>query len=229
MEEITGEKLELYKTGCGCVSFGRTCRTPVDRIGAVLLENGKKVQWAESEKRAKAEEAAASLGKDDLFIKGANAVDREGFAGFLLGDEHGGLVMAFMPSHTVRKCPILIPVGLEKFINSVPEAERAVRGLSGYERSFGRACGYTVIGDGILVTEIEAVAILSGCRAVHVASGGIGQSAGSVVLSVEGDEQRIEELFRMLKKIKGEPPLKEWKMSCAACERHCNWPMRAEK
>lgn len=225
LEELLGEKLDLKKTPCGCIAFGRTCRTPADRIGAVLLAGGKRAVWPEEEKRRLAEETAASLGPEDLLIKGANAIDPAGFAGFLLGDAAGGLLMAFWRSHTVRKCPILIPVGLEKLIASVPEAERAMRGRDGYERSIGRGCGYAVVGDGVIVTEIEAIRLLSGCRATHVASGGIGLSAGSVVLSVEGEETRLDELFRLLKTIKGEPPLQEWKMDCTGCEKHCGLPM----
>jgi hypothetical protein len=55
-----------------------------------------------------------------------------------------------------------------------------------------------------IVTEIEALGVLAGVTAVHVASGGIGGSEGSVVLSVDGDEASLEKAFTLVKGIKGE-------------------------
>ena len=225
LEELSGEKIDLARFPCGTVAHGRTCRTPEDRLDTVIWENGC-FHVPEPLGRDSAAKAAASLGRNDLLIKGANAIDREGNAGFLLGNPYGGLILAFAQAHAVRKCPILIPVGLEKLIASVPAADRAIQGRDGYARSFGRPCGYFTLDDGIILTELEAIEILSGCRAVQVAAGGLGESAGSVTLSAEGSEAQIEQLYRILKSIKGEPPVPEWKMLCRDCEKHCDYPYK---
>ena len=60
---------------------------------------------------------------------------------------------------------------------------------------------------GKVVTEIQAFALLAGVRAYHLASGGVGGSEGAVVLSLEGDEEKVEKAFELVKSIKGEPPV----------------------
>jgi hypothetical protein len=57
------------------------------------------------------------------------------------------------------------------------------------------------------LTEIQALALLAGVEATHVASGGVGGSEGAVVLSIEGEESRVEKAFELVKSIKGEPPV----------------------
>jgi hypothetical protein len=58
---------------------------------------------------------------------------------------------------------------------------------------------------GQVVTEIQALALLAGVEATHVASGGIGGSEGAVVLSIEGEESRVAQAFELVTSIKGEP------------------------
>ncbi len=60
---------------------------------------------------------------------------------------------------------------------------------------------------GKVVTEIQALGLLAGVEATHVASGGVGGSEGAVVLSIEGEEGRVERAFELVKAIKGEPPV----------------------
>ena len=60
---------------------------------------------------------------------------------------------------------------------------------------------------GKVVTEIQAFAILACVRAYHIGSGGVGGSEGSVHLSLEGDEERVNNAFELVKSIKGEPPV----------------------
>jgi hypothetical protein len=58
---------------------------------------------------------------------------------------------------------------------------------------------------GKVVTEIQALALLAGVKATQVAAGGVGGSEGAVVLSIEGEEARVERAFELVKSIKGEP------------------------
>ena len=46
--------------------------------------------------------------------------------------------------------------------------------------------------------------MLAGVGATHVASGGIGGSEGTVVLSLEGSETAIEKAFKLVRAVKGE-------------------------
>ena len=44
-------------------------------------------------------------------------------------------------------------------------------------------------------------------KATHIGSGGVGGSEGAVVLSIEGEESKVEKAFELVKSIKGEPPV----------------------
>ena len=60
---------------------------------------------------------------------------------------------------------------------------------------------------GLVVTEIQALGILAGVGARHIASGGIGGSEGAVVLLLEGYEENIAIAWDIVQSVKGEPPL----------------------
>ena len=224
-EEILKTKIELKKYVSGLITGGKPCRTPTSKLPTIFLEDGKVIDRGSFEDEFEdSKKYMLALGKDDLYIKSANAVDQDGNAGFLIAHMVGGNVVLFTVSSSTKRVPFIIPVGLEKLVPSVIAAAKAVKGQDGYDYSFGRACGFHVVTDGIVVTEIEAIDILFGAKAVHVASGGIGGSEGSVVLSVEGTEEQIKSLYQLLKNIKGEPAVEGWKMDCKDCTKVCDYP-----
>ena len=55
-----------------------------------------------------------------------------------------------------------------------------------------------------MVTEIQALEILTGVTATHVASGGVAGSEGAVILVVEGVEAVVLKAFELVQSIKGE-------------------------
>ena len=61
--------------------------------------------------------------------------------------------------------------------------------------------------NGKVITEVQALRILTGVTATHVGSGGIGGSEGTVVLSLGGKEKAVDNAFELVKSIKGEPPI----------------------
>ncbi|MCD6465357.1 hypothetical protein J7L27_03200, partial [Candidatus Bathyarchaeota archaeon] len=60
---------------------------------------------------------------------------------------------------------------------------------------------------GLIVTEIEALKILTGVDATLVSSGGIAGAEGAVRLLVEGTKEQVEKTLSLLQTIKGEPLL----------------------
>jgi len=225
--EILQTEIDVSNFISGLTINGRQCRAPRPKIGTIFIEDGKRVDRsmiAPDDEFEDAKKYFAKLGKDDLYIKSANAVDMDGNAGFVIGHPEGGNVLLVSGPAAAKRVPVIVPVGLEKLVPSVITAARAVKGQDGYDYSFGRACGFHVISDGIIVTEIEAIDILCGAKAVHVASGGIGGSEGSVLLTVEGSKEQIEKLYKILKGVKGEKPIVSRKMDCKDCAKMCNYP-----
>ena len=56
-----------------------------------------------------------------------------------------------------------------------------------------------------VITEIDAIKILTGADSTHISSGGVGGSEGSVTLVVDGFEPEVKAVFNLLDEIKGEP------------------------
>jgi len=139
------------------------------------------------------------FGPDDVFIKGANAVDLEGNAGIFTASVKGGTIGMAWPIVTPRGCHLIIPVGLEKMVPSVIEAAKH-SGIYYFKYSTGLPAKLTPVSLGKVVTEIQAFALLAGVRAYHLAS-------GAVVFALEGGEEKVEKAFELVKSIKGEPPV----------------------
>ena len=92
-------------------------------------------------------------------------------------------------------------------------------GPGGARADFGMFC----IPNAVVITEIDALKILADVEAIHVASGGIGESAGSVVLVVQGGEANVKKAISIVESIKGEPPLPGFKGTCEKCPYICRF------
>lgn len=163
-----------------------------------VIRKGKAVEGADSNVEI------LSFGPDDVLIKGANAIDREGNAGIYTSSVKGGTIGMAWPIVIPRGCHLIMPVGLEKMVPSVFEAAKHT-GIYHFKYSTGLPAKLAPVPLGKVVTEIQAFAILAGVRAYHIGSGGVGGSEGSVQLSLEGDEETVEKAFELVKSIKGEP------------------------
>ena len=146
------------------------------------------------------------FGPDDVFIKGANAIDMEGNAGIFTASLKGGTIGRYWPIVTSRGSHLIMPVGLEKLVPSVIEAATH-SGIYYFKYSMGLPGKITPVVLGKVLTEIQAIGVLTGVRAYHISSGGVGGSEGAVVLTLEGDEKRVEKAFELINTVKGEPPV----------------------
>ena len=142
----------------------------------------------------------------DVFIKGANAIDHMGNAGICASSVTGGTIGMAWPIVTPRESHLIMPVGLEKMIPSVIEAAEH-SGIYHFKYSTGLPVKLVPVPLGKVVTEIQAFAILAGVRTYHLASGGVGGSEGAVILALEGAEESIEKAVELVKSVKGEPPV----------------------
>jgi hypothetical protein len=48
---------------------------------------------------------------------------------------------------------------------------------------------------------------MTGVKVVHVASGGVAGSEGSVILALEGDDETVRAAFELCESVKGEPDI----------------------
>jgi hypothetical protein len=199
-EELLGVPLVKANCTAGIVTDSRLSVTvPEDGLGPWVFRGG-----VRSEEPA--EEALKQFAARDVSVKGANAIDPEGNVGVLAANDVGGTIGAVWPVVTARGSHLIVPAGLEKMVPSVLAASRT---------SGNRLCKYVMgtrvslipVVNAQVVTEIQALEILTGVRAVHVASGGVGGSEGAVVLGLEGSDETVRRAFELVQSVKGEPPV----------------------
>ncbi|MDO8491299.1 MAG: hypothetical protein Q7T04_04720 [Dehalococcoidia bacterium] len=199
VEELLGIKIDKAEYSAGVIAQGSPRVNPATLPRPYVLRKGQLVDVSLSE-------AVKDFGPEDVFIKGANAVDMEGNVGILVTSNVAGTIGAALPIVTPRGSHLIMPVGLEKLVPSVLEAARKC-GIFRFKYAIGSSPGMVPVVTGKVVTEVQALAVLGGVRATHVASGGVGGSEGSVVLAVEGTEANVKRAFDLVASLKGEPPV----------------------
>jgi len=199
-EEILGVKVPKYNYAAGIICDGMlTVTKREERLLPYVLYKGQPMDMT-------TDDAAKQFGADDVFIKGANAVDPEGNAGVLVADDKGGTIGGALGCLAARGSYLIVPVGLEKLIPSVPEAARRC-GIKRFKYALGEPLGLVPLVAAKVITEVQALAILTGVKATHVASGGINGSEGAVTLVIEGTDEQVQRAWELVRSIKGEPPV----------------------
>jgi hypothetical protein len=185
----------LKKYVVGKIFKGEFRSTPEEeRLKPVVIIKGQKSEIT-------VPEALGNFTPDDVFIKGANAVDHEGNVAVLAANPKGGTVGAFWALAKARGANIICPVGLEKLVFSISDASREC-GQGLFKYSTGLKIGLLPLPGAKVITEIEAFKILFDLEATHIASGGVWGSEGSVALSVKGGEAEIDEMWKEIQNIK---------------------------
>jgi len=159
---------------------------------------------------------------ETVLIKGGNCIDAEGNVGVVAAGFDGGTMGATMGTAVTQGLKYIVPIGLEKLVPSVDKAI-AAGGAKTLDYCLGADFGIFKIPNAMVVTEIEALRILAGVNATHVASGGIGEAAGAVSLIIEGDAQNVERAMNIVESIKGEPTLPGFKGNCEGCAYACKY------
>lgn len=197
-EEILGREVDKFWYAAGRIAYGELGANDAEkRIPPFVLKDGEVVSMTPLE-------ALQGFTADDVYIKGANAVDAEGHAGILMANDRGGTIGSALGIIQARGSNLIVPVGLEKLVPSVIEASKRC-GQGRFRYATGHRVGMMPLVNAKVVTEIQAVEILFGdVRVTHVASGGVAGSEGSVVLVLEGDEEGVKRAFDFISGIKGE-------------------------
>ncbi|MBI5328620.1 MAG: hypothetical protein HZB80_10100 [Deltaproteobacteria bacterium] len=198
-EEITGKKVDKFWFAVGRITNGKLGANEVDKkINPFVLKNGMVVEISPKD-------MLQEFTADDVYIKGANAVDANGHAGILMSNDKGGTIGAAIGIINARGSHLIVPVGLEKFVSSVIEAVKKC-GQERIRYATGDKVGMMPLVNAKVVTELQAIDILfgaSGVKATHVASGGVAGSEGAIVLVLEGKNNAVKKAFDFICRIKG--------------------------
>lgn len=182
-------RLVLQSLGCGedfsADGFMRGAIKPAGKnagefIGDVIIEKGEYL------KGKTIADIGATLGRGDVILKGANAVnltDKE--AAVLIGSPILGTAAFAQAAVVGRKAKLLVPVGVEKRIEcSIPQAAKLANAAD-------HAGPGLLPLPGEVFTEIDALQALFGVKATLISAGGIWGCEGTAVFAVEGTEEQL--------------------------------------
>ena len=197
LEELWGKKFDKrrYRSGTTIPTVPDKLDEPQgERMPDVVFRKGEVV------KELDRFTAPNEMGREDVYIKGANALDyKNQMAGVLIGSSIGGTVGGSLGHIIGKKIKFIIPVGLEK---QVYEDINELHRLASSEDYQGPNLWPIT---GIIITEIEALKILTGVKATLISAGGIAGAEGSVRLLLDGTDEQVEAALDFLKIIQGEP------------------------
>lgn len=215
-EELTGMTIDKGHYTAGVITKGVHCVTdPTARKQPIVLRNGQPVEMTMPE-------ALEAFRGRDVFIKGGNAVDVDGNVGVMVGDPWGGTIGRSMGRLMALGAKLILPVGLEKLVPSVPAAANFA-GLDEVDYTLGMRVGLIPVNYGTVMTELDALDLLADLdEVVHVGGGGIAGSEGAVTLGVSGEEEEVRKIMALVRAIKGEPALQTTKRKCSEC-RSCHY------
>ncbi|HID60977.1 MAG TPA: hypothetical protein EYP46_03860, partial [Hadesarchaea archaeon] len=197
-EEILGRKIERERFAAGVILPKGTCAVPRDkRIHEIVIREGKVIN-------ARVDEVLKDLTSKDVIIKGANAIDAVGTAGIFLASRNGGTIGRTLGTIKSRGVNLVVPAGLEKFIpGSVLEVSRRA-GIFRFDYATGCPVGVMPV-SGKVITELNAIRILTGAEAVVMGMGGVSGAQGSATLLIGGSDAQIRAVRKLLEKVKNEP------------------------
>lgn len=143
---------------------------------------------------------APELGAGDIIMKGANALYMpDGEAGVLIGNPQGGTAIPIITAAIGRRAGIVVPVGLEKRVETPISRLCAIANASDCEGL--RMC----LLPGRTFTELDAIRTLTNAQATLIAAGGALGAEGCIWLAVTGDEEQLTAVNTLANELKSEP------------------------
>lgn len=146
-------------------------------------------------------EIAPELGKDDMIMKGANALYMPSHeAAVLVGHPQAGTMIPIVTAAVGRRVQLVVPVGVEKRVEK-PIAEL----VSITNAPDCNGCRLFPI-PGETYTELDALMVLTGADCVDIVSaGGAVGAEGGVYYAVQGDEDSIDRTKELVRELSTEP------------------------
>ncbi len=197
VEELTGKTIEKERYMAGYIGDLKLNVLDKDkRLNPVILIDGKISD-------ENPDEVVKRMGKNDVFIKGANAIDKEGNIGIIVADKNGGTVGRYIGTIISRGVKWIAPVSIGKLVQDVVEASYFAK-IEEFDLSMGLPISIFPVVNAIPLTELDAFEILFDLDAILLAKGGIWEDEASIVIGVEGEEENVKKAYEFIEKIKNE-------------------------
>lgn len=198
-EELLGQSILK-----GAYVLGRTLPAKAD-VSGVFSGNLAEVVFVKGQQSdLSMKDAVAQMQRGDVVIKGANALNYEdGVAGLLVGHPEGGTIATILGPSYGKGLHLVIPVGLEKQIaGSIMDLADMISCEPEISRP-GMPALWPVQGE--IITEIEALQLLTGATVHQIGAGGVCGAEGGIWLAAWGDATQIAALKELVETAQGEP------------------------
>jgi len=209
-EEITGQKIITAEFVTGRIMPKQhELLAKGKMVNHIVLEKGKILDIP-------LPEGVKKLKPGDVVIKGANALDYKNklaagnimvgpYFDFAKGID-GGTTGIVMPSVIARKVNLIIPVGLEKQVAG-DLVDLTLKMREPMESLTQLPSMWLLTGE--IVTELEAIKMLTGAIAFQANAGGLGGAEGGSWLVFRGTRDQVKKAIELTKSLKGEPAYSE--------------------
>jgi hypothetical protein len=217
-EELTGRKMDNLMRYCsGYIAGPGSCAVLNTEQGKLLVLYHGQEKWLHYTE-GNILKFIDEMDQDDVIIKSGNVLDPSGQVGTLVAHPTGGEAGYYLPPILAKGIHLIVPTLISKSIPFPLSRLLTSLGTSRIrvDRTHGIVCGMIPL-PGTVVTELDAIRLLSGAEALPIAMNGIGSGKGSVTLLVEGAEKEVNTAWEMVNSIKGEPPLMELLSQCDVC------------
>jgi len=195
-EELTATKLKISGR---ITKRGTKTANKILGFHRVLLEGG---QLKGLDSDSALNEVAVQMGKNDVLITGANAIDVNRRTAIMVAAPLGGIAGRFLPGLIARGVITIIVAGWEKLIPCPLEEALAAAGRETVDLAMGLAVGLIPL-RGIVVTETDAVSMLTGVKTTVIGSGGIMGAEGSTTFVIEGEPSQVKRAWEIVYSVKG--------------------------
>ena len=175
-------------------------KAPHNPVGdhTIMLEGGK-IKRLDTD--AELIKAAARMTRGDVFITGANALDCNRKAAVMLGVPLSPL-SRFIPSMIAKGITTIIAVGWEKLIpGSIDDASNDAS-IESTDVAMGMAVGLLPL-QGNVITETDAITLISGAGATVIGAGGVMGGEGSTTMIIRGNKEEVKTAWDTVRAIKG--------------------------
>jgi hypothetical protein len=216
VEELTGHKPRTNVWACGiivpkgaCIEIGSLMARSSEASAENVSTNPESFShsWIIRQGKLSTGRTLESLfnemGPNDVYLKGVNALDTTNTVGILIGNPtEGGTIARVLTASKRRGFKVIFPVGLEKL---VPFSIREVAKIADRKRcdySMGIPCSLLPC-EGDIVTEIQAIEILSGATVTPIAAGGLGGAEGAITFVMSGNSYEVNEAIKHIERVKG--------------------------
>jgi hypothetical protein len=196
VEELCAAPIDRGAYAAGFINHHWNVNVRVGEMEEIVLVHGRPTHEAP-------DETLSSLAAGDVVVKGGNALDPWGVVGVLLASATGGTVGRYVAAALARGVDIVIPISISKSIHTSVIDLSQEMGAGKMSLHNGLACGIFPL-HGQIVTEVEALHLLFGVDAVHVASNGVGAGRGSVSLLVYGDAAAVNNAYEFVTSLREE-------------------------